>query len=644
MDLGELEQANRLYERGQYREAANAYLKLLEDAGQDLTGMGQVLHRLGNCFFMEKDYGRALACYDRALKDPTYPDAAKVWFNKAQCFSGMGDLEAALMCYEQVLADPRYTTRYKAHYNKGNALLTLARLEESVEEFKTAAQDSANASPGPASNNAALALMALTRYEEAAEWFGRAAKAPGYERKVAALLHRADAWYAADLGQLALEAYDEARAAGVTLEPDIAVRVSELRLTYAAPSAPAVSAPPSVAPVPAPTPAPGPPPTPAPPVVEPVPTPAPEPSPPAVEPVPAPRPPAPVAPPTAEPVPTWAPGPAPATPEPVPSPTPAPATAPPPTPAPPVTEPVPVPPPVSSEVAAFEGAAAVVAAEPATVETPPQVSEIDLSAFRQEERAPAAPAPPDVEPPDLARVMADAFAQATSAAPEAPEAPMGGREAEATEGAGSGTPAQVPAQFAPPPAPEALAEEEHAAPGVKPFWEQASEMTVEPAAQRSPEEVARAYRQVMSPEETDEFEHKRRRARVRRIVKAIAITLAIALVLSGSTFAVAYFVYDWGVPSREEVVRGSIEAWATNEREKVRDFVVGGADRVIDEYKVIQLPVLDIKIESYERTPGGVRALVVVTSGKTEPQSNLRYAFELRRDGLAWRIAEVRLL
>jgi len=183
-------------------------------------------------------------------------------------------------------------------------------------------------------------------------------------------------------------------------------------------------------------------------------------------------------------------------------------------------------------------------------------------------------------------------------------------------------------------------------PAVKPFWERAagSDMGVEQPGKRTPEEIARAYKETMSPEERDQFDRKRKSQRKWRILRTLLIVVAALLTFTLVVGSIAYYAFDWGIPTREEVVQGSIGAYSVGQLEVVRKYVAGGTNEVLDEFKAIPQPVIDTRIEGYERMSKGVRAIVVVTSGKQKAASNLRFSFELVREGLAWRIARVQLL
>jgi tetratricopeptide (TPR) repeat protein len=70
-DTASFETANRLYEQGRFKEAANAYVSLLNSG----FASSAVHFNLGNAFFKSGDLGRAIAAYRQAHKlAPRDPD------------------------------------------------------------------------------------------------------------------------------------------------------------------------------------------------------------------------------------------------------------------------------------------------------------------------------------------------------------------------------------------------------------------------------------------------------------------------------------------------------------------------------------------------------------------------------------------
>jgi len=75
VDLDLMAQANQLYEAGQFAEAAGIYQSLVDAGLED----GALFYNLGNAYFKQEDWGRAILNYRRAqLLMPRDPD---VWAN-----------------------------------------------------------------------------------------------------------------------------------------------------------------------------------------------------------------------------------------------------------------------------------------------------------------------------------------------------------------------------------------------------------------------------------------------------------------------------------------------------------------------------------------------------------------------------------
>lgn len=545
MNEADLKSANQLYEAREWRGAMRAYLGMLADVGDQVAGMGLVLHRLGNCFYFEKDFARAVACYERALTDPVYGDRAQVWFNEARCYATLGQWEAAVECYDHVVADPTHRLHDKAHYNRGNALLELGRLEEAVDSFRTAAGDAANASPGAAAYNAGLALMTLGRYREAAQSFYLAGQDRTYGNRAQALLRRAEALDAAGHDEQALSAFEEARVSGAVTSQAQEARMTQLAWYSGEAATAEAVADGDGAGVTGGAVAEG------------------DDAAPAAEPEPV----VPYAAPAAEPEPV------------VPDAAPA------------------------SDAPASDATEELRPAEP------------DFSAFRQAAAA-FEGASGGGAGIDLGRIVAES---------------LNGRGAPLPTAAG---PAARVAETAP---------EVAGAPDGSTGASGPDETRVAGSAKRTPEQVARAYVDTISPEDSQEMRLAREgklRARATRMRIAAAVLAVIFVV---AFFAAGFFIFDWGIPGREQAITGAVSAWGSNRPELLRTYLVAGSQTIADEFKAVPLPVLNVTVTKFEQAPSGERAIVDVTSGTSATQSQLRYAFDLQRVGLGWRIIRVAL-
>ncbi len=222
---------------GEWRTAAKEYLLA---AGSGGPGSGEPLHKAGNALMRLKRFDDAISVYERALEDPTYGRRTALAYNLGVACAAAGDHQRAVEWFERVLDDATYPARYKAYQASGGALAALGRREEAVEAYRRASLEADNPYPGKALNNLGLVLMELERYAEAIEAFRAALALDAYEGKgkvavnlglcYEALGRHSDAVRAFErateefghvLNEVALQAYDRARAALADAKPTI---------------------------------------------------------------------------------------------------------------------------------------------------------------------------------------------------------------------------------------------------------------------------------------------------------------------------------------------------------------------------------------------------------------------------------------
>ena len=72
----------------------------------------------GNEYMRKQEYGKAIECYEKAIK--TMPESEKLWTNKGYAYLCKGEYELALKCFERAIEiNPAY---HKAWFNKGETL------------------------------------------------------------------------------------------------------------------------------------------------------------------------------------------------------------------------------------------------------------------------------------------------------------------------------------------------------------------------------------------------------------------------------------------------------------------------------------------------------------------------------------------
>ncbi|MCX6316714.1 MAG: tetratricopeptide repeat protein [Bacteroidetes bacterium] len=114
----------------------------------------------GNEMYRKKEYDKAAASYEKALKADRDNSTAK--FNLANAFHVQGKEEEAVKLYAEVTQSSAETTlKAKAYYNKGAVLSKLNKLEESIEAYK----DALRLNPGDkqARENLQKALLELKK-------------------------------------------------------------------------------------------------------------------------------------------------------------------------------------------------------------------------------------------------------------------------------------------------------------------------------------------------------------------------------------------------------------------------------------------------------------------------------------------------
>jgi len=156
---GEYGAAYALFRQRKYRDAQVGFRKYVDATGTDSANghRADALLRIGDCFYIDKDYGRAIDAYDQALaSSTTQPQYAG--FQRARCLGLDGQLDESVTGMSGLLdAFPETTF-------KGDALTAIGKAEierDRMEDAKAAFERIRAELPGSAYAKNALVDLAL---------------------------------------------------------------------------------------------------------------------------------------------------------------------------------------------------------------------------------------------------------------------------------------------------------------------------------------------------------------------------------------------------------------------------------------------------------------------------------------------------
>ena len=157
-DEGEYGAAYALFRQRKYRDAQVGFRKYVDATGDgDNDHRADALLRIGDCFYIDKDYSRAVDAYDQALaSQTTQPQYAG--FQRARCLGLHGQLSASVTSLNQLLEDFPETTF------KGDALTAIGKAEIERDQMlsaKSAFERIRQELPGSAYAKNALVDLAL---------------------------------------------------------------------------------------------------------------------------------------------------------------------------------------------------------------------------------------------------------------------------------------------------------------------------------------------------------------------------------------------------------------------------------------------------------------------------------------------------
>lgn len=185
MNAEKFKLAKEIYDKGDYRAAARAFLESAEP-GTPIAN-GPAYHMAGNCFMRLRRYDDAITVYEHALKDDSYLKLSAVESNLANAYFRSGDFSSAAAHFQAAIDDPEATEKYKAYQGLGAALMEQDKFEEAAVAYRQAAIEPNNPDPGRAILNLGISLMAMDRPFDAEEAYKAVLATPSYKNKGLAL-------------------------------------------------------------------------------------------------------------------------------------------------------------------------------------------------------------------------------------------------------------------------------------------------------------------------------------------------------------------------------------------------------------------------------------------------------------------------
>ncbi|MBD2503250.1 tetratricopeptide repeat protein [Anabaena azotica] len=172
------------------------------------NNLPELLFELGNLYTAARDYDKAIASYDQAIKFK--PDDHEAWNNRGIVLRNLGRNEEAISSYDQAIKiQPDF---HPAWNNRGNALYNLGRYEEAIASYDQAIKFKPD--DHEAWYNRGIVLGNLGQYEQAIASYDQAIKfKPDYHQ----------AWYNRGIALDDLGRYEEAIASydqAIKFKPD----------------------------------------------------------------------------------------------------------------------------------------------------------------------------------------------------------------------------------------------------------------------------------------------------------------------------------------------------------------------------------------------------------------------------------------
>lgn len=208
MNAEKFKLAKEIYDKGDYRAAARAFLESAEP-GTPIAN-GPAYHMAGNCFMRLRRYDDAITVYEHALKDDSYLKLSAVESNLANAYFRSGDFSSAAAHFQAAIDDPEATEKYKAYQGLGAAFMEQDKFEEAAVAYRQAAIEPNNPDPGRAILNLGISLMAMDRPFDAEEAYKAVLATPSYKNKGLALANLGMAQFCTGQFAEAVHSFSEA--------------------------------------------------------------------------------------------------------------------------------------------------------------------------------------------------------------------------------------------------------------------------------------------------------------------------------------------------------------------------------------------------------------------------------------------------
>lgn len=207
MDSAKFDEAQQLYDAGDFRTAAKVFLA---SAGRGAEGNGRAYHMAGNALMRLRRYSDAVTVYRHALADEGYGRRGAVHGNLGSAYRSLGDMGKALLEYEAALVEDDYDTPYKAWQGIAAVQMERGRIEEAAGAYRRAALDDSNPEPSKALVNLGLCFMGLDRPRDAIDAYQAALGFEGYRSRGKALANLGQAYTALGEHADAVKAFEKA--------------------------------------------------------------------------------------------------------------------------------------------------------------------------------------------------------------------------------------------------------------------------------------------------------------------------------------------------------------------------------------------------------------------------------------------------
>lgn len=209
MDQAKYDDAQRLYDAGDYRTAAKGFLAAAA-ASRGSEASGSAYHMAGNSLMKLRRWRDAAAVYGHALRDQTYTKRGAVYANLGKAYFQLAEYSESVDAYRLALVESDYRTPHKALAGMADALLECGKVEDAAVAYRQAALEPENPDPGKALLNLGLCFMALGRPGDAAEAYKAALGFENYKGRGKALAQLGLAYAATAQYEDAIRSFEKA--------------------------------------------------------------------------------------------------------------------------------------------------------------------------------------------------------------------------------------------------------------------------------------------------------------------------------------------------------------------------------------------------------------------------------------------------